>query len=335
MVAKLPERPDLDQLRRQAKELRDAAVSGDQRAAKRLARYSARPTLVAAQLAIARKYGFASWTRLGIEVRRKRLIEAGDVTGLRELLAAHPEVAAEKVSSTLSIRSSSVLDYVAVARFHGALDRDAAGELTTVLLAAGVRPDGEPDSGDTPLITAASYGEAAMVRALVAAGADIEAVGSAIPGGGTALAHAVHYGMPAVVDILVAAGARVPGVVEQAGAGLLPERLLATSPRAELIAALRAASVCARVPVIDRLLGTGIDINAKIDGGSCLHWAAWHAQASSIERLLARGADRDLRDDDHDLTPGQWYLHRRDELDGVGNPDSHRDSDRIERALPA
>lgn len=311
MVATLPERPDLDQLRRQAKELRDATDS----------------TLAAAQLAIARKYGFASWTRLGVEVRRKRLIEAGDAAGLRELLAAHPGIAAERISSTLSRRASSVLDYVAVARFHGALDRDAAGELTEVLLAAGVRPDGD-GSGDTPLITAASYGEAGMVRALLAAGADIEALGNAIPGGGTALAHAVHYGMAAIVDILVAAGARVHGIVVQAGAGQLPDVVVG-----DLVPALRAAAVCTRLPVIDRLLDAGADVDAKIDGGSCLHWAAWQARAASIEHLLARGANPDLRDDDHDLTPAQWYLHRRGELDAIRNPDCRRDNNRIVRAL--
>jgi hypothetical protein len=311
MVAKLPERPDLDQLRRQAKERRDATAS----------------TLASAQLAIAREYGFASWTKLGIEVRRKRLIAAGDVAGLRALLTAHPGIAAERISSTLSRRTSSVLDYVAVARFHGALDRDAAGELTEVLLAAGVRPDG-PGTGDTPLITAASYGEAGMVRALLAAGADIEAVGNAIPGGGTALGHAVYYGMSAIVDILVAAGARVHGIVEQAGAGLLPDRL-----PVDLAPALRAAAVCTRLSTIDRLLDAGADIDAKIDGGSCLHWAAWQACAASIEHLLARGANPDLRDDEHGMTPAQWYLHRRGELEAVNNPDCRRDNNRIVRAL--
>ena len=333
MVAKLPERPNLDQLRRQAKELRDATAVGDPQASKRLARYGAQPTLAAAQLAIARKYGFASWTRLNVEVRRKRLIEAGDAAGLRELLAAHPEIAADQVSSRLSGKSSSVLDYVAVARFHGALDRDAAGELTTVLLAAGVRPDGQQGSGDTPLITAASYGETAMVRALLAAGANIEALGASIPGGGTALAHAVHYGMPAIVDVLIAAGARMHGIVEHAGVGRIPGDLLATSSPAERAAALRAATVCERLPVIDQLIDAGIDVNATVDGGSCLHWAAWQAKAASIEHLLARGADPALRDDEHDMTPAQWYLYRRDELAAIDNPDCHRDSDRISRAL--
>ncbi len=56
-MRQLPERPDLDQLRRQAREL--------QRRSKPL-------TLSAAQLAVARGYGFPSWARLKVEVERRR-----------------------------------------------------------------------------------------------------------------------------------------------------------------------------------------------------------------------------------------------------------------------
>jgi hypothetical protein len=56
-MRQLPQRPDLDQLRRQAREL--------QRRSKPL-------TLSAAQLAVAREYGFPSWARLKVEVQRRR-----------------------------------------------------------------------------------------------------------------------------------------------------------------------------------------------------------------------------------------------------------------------
>jgi ankyrin repeat protein len=72
----LPPRPSLDQLRRLAKELRDAARSGDPAA---LARITARTpaaragmvTLAAAQLAIAREHGHPSWPQLVAEVRAR------------------------------------------------------------------------------------------------------------------------------------------------------------------------------------------------------------------------------------------------------------------------
>jgi hypothetical protein len=64
----LPERPDLDQLRRQAKELRRSVLAGDGDAIERLLRVAdvdpATVTLSTAQLVIARESGFASWPRL-------------------------------------------------------------------------------------------------------------------------------------------------------------------------------------------------------------------------------------------------------------------------------
>jgi hypothetical protein len=68
----LPDRPDLDQLRRQARELLRAAVDGEPHAADRLRAVSPRVTLSAAQLALAREYGFQSWTALKAEIARRR-----------------------------------------------------------------------------------------------------------------------------------------------------------------------------------------------------------------------------------------------------------------------
>jgi ankyrin repeat protein len=77
----LPARPDLDQLRRRAKELRDAARSGDPAALSRIAAHrpaaaSALPapasvTLAAAQLAIAREHGFSGWPTLKAEAEAR------------------------------------------------------------------------------------------------------------------------------------------------------------------------------------------------------------------------------------------------------------------------
>src|ERR1051325_8471765 len=72
----LPERPDLDQLRKQAKELRATENH---------------PTLTAAQLALARRYGYASWTKLKLAVEQAQLrhaINDGDAARVRALLDA-------------------------------------------------------------------------------------------------------------------------------------------------------------------------------------------------------------------------------------------------------
>jgi Family of unknown function (DUF5990)/Domain of unknown function (DUF5655) len=71
-MSRLPARPDLDQLRRQARELHRAALAGDAGALRRLRQVSGTVGLSAAQLAIAREYGFASWPKLKAEVERRR-----------------------------------------------------------------------------------------------------------------------------------------------------------------------------------------------------------------------------------------------------------------------
>ena len=71
-MADLPERADLDQLRRKARELLRAAIAGEPEALARLHTVSGRPTLAAAQLAIAREHGLRSWPALRSEVESRR-----------------------------------------------------------------------------------------------------------------------------------------------------------------------------------------------------------------------------------------------------------------------
>jgi hypothetical protein len=71
-MSQLPDRPDTDQLRRQARELYRRARDGDAGALRRLRDVSDKVTLSAAQLATARDYGFPSWPRLKAEVDRRR-----------------------------------------------------------------------------------------------------------------------------------------------------------------------------------------------------------------------------------------------------------------------
>lgn len=67
----LPEHPDLDQARRQAKELLRAARTGDADAQARLSAVSAPVTLVGAQLALARELGSPSWAALVREIEAR------------------------------------------------------------------------------------------------------------------------------------------------------------------------------------------------------------------------------------------------------------------------
>jgi ankyrin repeat protein len=108
-------------------------------------------------------------------------------------------------------KRASPLGYTAMRRYdtsRGAWrDVTGTGEVARMLLAAGAPVDGEPDEQETPLITAASYGDAAVALVLIEAGADLEARAAHDSGGvprGTALLHAAVFGMTDVVDVLVA-----------------------------------------------------------------------------------------------------------------------------------
>jgi hypothetical protein len=68
----LPDRPDLDQLRRQARELLRAASRGDPAAVARIRLVSDRTTLSAAQHALAGEYGYRSWAVMRADVQRRR-----------------------------------------------------------------------------------------------------------------------------------------------------------------------------------------------------------------------------------------------------------------------
>ena len=104
-MATLPAHPSLDQLRHQAKDLLRAARSGDAAAAAQIAAVSDRPTLSAAQLAVARSYGFPSWPALKAEVQARaasldQLAAEFCVASVRDwtgkavrLLAQTPEIA--------------------------------------------------------------------------------------------------------------------------------------------------------------------------------------------------------------------------------------------------
>jgi hypothetical protein len=79
-MPELPERPDLDQLRRQARELLRAAARGEPSAVARLRAVSERVTLSAAQLAVAREYGYRSWPALKAEAERRRRLPKAAVS---------------------------------------------------------------------------------------------------------------------------------------------------------------------------------------------------------------------------------------------------------------
>ena len=130
--------------------------------------------------------------------------------------------------------------------------------------------------GRTALHRAVVRGEAAAVRALLAAGADIEARDST---GETALHEAALVEGPEMVAALVTGGASV-NARDRDGATPLH----------------RAAVGKDRAAAIDALISSGALVDARDDNGETpLHWAAECGRSAEVvAALLAAGADPDL-----------------------------------------
>jgi hypothetical protein len=115
----LPVRPDLGQLRLQAKDFHRALRAHQADAVVALVRHHPTPPDPAAakrsdaQLVLARRYGVASWPRL---VRACRLIDAiwtGDLPAVRALVTRHPELLRENARGTERCNWGPPLSYAA------------------------------------------------------------------------------------------------------------------------------------------------------------------------------------------------------------------------------
>jgi hypothetical protein len=126
----LPAHPNLGQLRHQAKDLLRAARAGDPAALTRIEAVSGRLTLAAAQLALAREYGFASWSRLRGEVgartqemsEQARVFVEASIRGRMgrawRILADTPEIAGYSFATAVVLGNA--------ARVREELERDPA-----------------------------------------------------------------------------------------------------------------------------------------------------------------------------------------------------------------
>ena len=215
MSDSLPDRPDLGQLRRRAKELRDAARAGDATALQRLVRHHPTPPagpvrLAAAQLVIARELGFPSWPALtaaleaGAAARRALSAFLSDSVDDRmrqaaDILRADPAIAERSLSA------AAVLGDATAVREHLAADPGALRALDEergwppLLYACYSRwPQVEPDR---------AQGLAEVVRLLLAAGADANTNDGGQRRYRSALRGSVEVNNPDVTEALLNAGA--------------------------------------------------------------------------------------------------------------------------------
>ena len=115
----LPVRPNLDQLKRQAKDLLHAIRAGDPDAIAELKKHNpkeidpATAKLADAQLALARAYEVASWPRLVTACRMIHAIWEGDVQTVRELVVKNPKLLKESASGVPDSNWGPPMSYAA------------------------------------------------------------------------------------------------------------------------------------------------------------------------------------------------------------------------------
>jgi ankyrin repeat protein/catechol 2,3-dioxygenase-like lactoylglutathione lyase family enzyme len=296
MTLNIPERASLEFLKKLAK---------DRLAVMRVTNPSA--SLAAAQLAIAREYGFSSWRTLKIEVDRRRApriaefiraCTAGDVNALTAILEKEPALARERVAS-----GSTGLHLAA--RHPDAL---------RVLLAHGADPNAR-DAADnaSPLHFAAADGNAQAVRLLLDAGSDVHGAGDTHRGG--VIGWAARRDNRAVVDILVAHGARhhIFSAMAMSDHALV-EQLI--DENIDNLSARRSRFECGQTPLhaafappdglacltgepdyalLELLIGLGADLEGKDDyGRTALEVALLRGDGEAIRILRAAGAKEPL-----------------------------------------
>ena len=215
MPDSLPEQPDLGQLRRRAKELRDTAQRGDAAALDRLARQhpSGRGRtvrLATAQLVIARELGFPSWPRLLAAIDasaavRRMVADLADASVEGRVRRAGQIVRADPGIAARSLLAASVLGDATAVREHLAADPTAAVAL-------------DEGRGWPPLLYACyswwhqidpgrAAGLAEVVRLLLAAGAVADTNDGGRPRFRSALKGSVEVNNPEITEVLLDAGA--------------------------------------------------------------------------------------------------------------------------------
>jgi ankyrin repeat protein len=319
-ATELPARPNLEQYRKQAKELLKACKSGDSAAIQRIKRLHPRSntyTLADAQLTIAREHAFESWPKFAkhIEALTQEsspvsqfesavdAIVTGDAVTLRRLLDESPELIRER---STRMHRATLLHYVAANGFEDYRQKSPknAVEILEILLSAGAEVDAVADTygkSTTLGLVASSVHpkqagvQIALLETLLDAGAGIDGIlGEASP-----VLSALRNGRAEAAEFLSQHGARLD-LEAAAGVGRLDVvetffeadgALKAPATKTQMESAFLWACEYGRNGVVDFLLQRGIDPHAQGHTGQTgLHWAVVGGQLATIKLLLERGA---------------------------------------------
>jgi hypothetical protein len=342
-VRPLPPSPSLDHLKYQAKDLlRDRAARSPE-AAQRIREFhprfhrasdaeifDAQLQLSDAQLAIAREYGFPSWARLkrhmdaptlsdrldlphhqriddGALRRAVDLLDAGDASGLRAHLQAHPNLVHQHVTFEGGnyFRNPTLLQFVAENPIrHGTLPNNIV-EVAKVILAAG--PERSAVNETLMLVSTGSVPrqcgvQLPLIDLLCDYGADPNSAAQV-----TALLHE-----PEALNGLIRRGARIDLPVAAAlGKDEDARRLLVHASPADRHLALSLAADLGHVEIVRLLLEAGEDPDRYNPVGGHSHTTPLHQAAGAghhavVRLLVERGARLDMRDILWRGTPADW-----------------------------
>lgn len=306
MTRAIPLRPNLEQYKKQAKELLKASAAGDRDAAARISTWRARaggPTLADAQFALAREHGIESWSKFKQRVEAVRALgrafeNGGDAAEVEALLDQFPDLAASHPwpgSDRTPMEIAAVLSV-----WH----RPAMHRIASLLADRGAAHD---------IHLAARAGLADRVEAMLDAQPGLVNVLSAC--GATPLYESTCvYGAfgegDAVAELLIARGAEVDifvaatrCMVDRVAAFLDADPTLAAARDPYGITALHWAvrprpSCWTRtgpLQITRLLLDAGADVHAANpceEGMQPIHHACeWSVSDEQIEMLLEAGAD--------------------------------------------
>lgn len=323
-IATLSARINLEQTRKQAKELLKSFKAGDRKTLDDVRwnhpRFKGLPDkqisagkfqLADAQLVIARLHAFESWPKLleHIDLLEKKepkimrfenaadAIVMGDVPTLRLLLRENPELI--HMRSTRH-QHAPLIHYIAANGIEGyrQISPPNIVEVATVLLDAGAEVDATSDAyggGSTTLGLVATSTpprragvQIPLIDLLLSRGAPIDG----ITPGKSIVAGALANGCPEAARALVDRGAKVDDVATAAGVGRLDlvKQLAVSASKSQLEKALVAASWYGPIEIIEYLLDRGVDIASCDSSTSPLHAAAGMADLGMTRLLIARGA---------------------------------------------
>jgi hypothetical protein len=345
-VRPLPLNPSLDHLKYQAKDLLKGHAARDMMVAQRIREFhpyfktasdaeifSAQFRLTAAQLSIAREYGFPSWSRFKAHVEKPThsdsprlpledriedavfrrgvdLLDAGDTAALRAHLKEHPNLAHQRVvfEGRNYFCDPTLLEFVAENPIrHGTMPATIVA-IAKVILDAGAERSAVNEtlglvcSGRVPRECGVQL---ELIDLLCDHGADAK----------SAAQMALVHGEFEAVNALMRRGVRINLAIAAAlgrtedAAGLLAEANHEDRHRAFAL-----ASQFGQLEIVRMLLDAGEDPNRYNPLGTHshstpLHQASLAGHVQIVQLLVERGARLDLKDILWQGTPADWADH--------------------------